>query len=172
MVRTSYSFPIYACRYTRTRTHTRAHTHTSPGWEQKAHLPPPLLQTETLAFVSCHSEEDGSCVILWFIGQICIPLPLKLAYNLPHKYLKDRMVETDLSSLIELLAGRGLGLVFISNAPIAPGPLGVCVQNWNSMFKPNPTVKIPLEGKPEECLSEDRLHFMSCLLGQKPSWLP
>lgn len=61
--------------------------------------------------------------------QICISLPLKLAYNLPHKYLRDRMVETDLSSLIERLAGRGLGLVFISNSPIAPGPLGVGVQN-------------------------------------------
>ena len=116
-----------------------------------------------LAFVSCHSEEDSSCVILWFIEQICISLPLKLAYNLPHKYLKDRMVETDLSSLIERLAGRGLRLVFISNAPTAPGPLGECVQNWNSVFKPNPTDKNPTWRKSQKNAIGNQVSI-SCLV--------
>lgn len=125
-----------------------------------------------LAFRSCHSEEDSSCVIPWFIEQICISLPLKLAYNLPHKYLKDRMVETDLSSLIEHLAGRGLGLVLISNTPVARGVL-VCVYKIEiQCLNPILRSKSHLKEKPEERPLENRFHFMSGLLGQKPVWLP
>jgi hypothetical protein len=94
-------------------------------------------------------------------------LPLKLVYNLPHKYLKDRTVETDVSSLIEHLAGRGLELVFISNTPIAPGLLGCVYKIEIQCFNPILQSKSHLKEKPDECLPEDR--FVSCLVSQAQS---